>query len=114
MLLQAEYDSLQQKYEEIKSSHIADLENVITEVRSQEQAHTKKALQLASHWEAEAQRQAAIAQAGDVTQLQKQIEGLERQLSNLQEALIDQEALVSFGCFLCHSYIHALPNLIQP
>lgn len=93
---QAEYTSLQQKYEEIKAGHITDVETVITEVRAQEQAHTKKALQLAAHWEAEAQRQAAIAQAGDVTHLQHRIEVFEQELSHLQSALIDQEAQVLF------------------
>ena len=84
------------------------MENAITDVRSQEQAHTKKAQQLALHWEAEAQRQAAIAQAGDVVHLQDQVEGLKNELSQLETALVDCEAQVKvlfeaiFGDHCCH------------
>lgn len=72
------------------------MELVIKDIRAQEQAHTKKALQMAAHWESEAQRQAAIAQHGDVVALQKRVEEQEAQMLDVQELLVDTQAQVTY------------------
>ena len=78
----------------MKAQRIQEVEDVIMEIKAQEQAHTQKALQLAAHWEAEAQRQAAIAQQGDVAALQGRVDEQEKQLTDLQELLLDTQAQV--------------------
>lgn len=92
--MQEEYTSLHSKYQEVKAQRIQEVEDVIVEIKAQEQAHTQKALQLAAHWEAEAQRQAAIAQHGDVVALQGRVDEQERQLADLQELLLDTQTQV--------------------
>lgn len=92
--VQEEYAALQAKYKDIKAHRIREVEEVIAEIKAQEQAHTKKALQLAAHWEAEAQRQAAIAQHGDIVTLQRKAEQQEAQMLDLQELLVDTQAQV--------------------
>ena len=78
----------------MKAQRIQEVEDVILEIKAQEQAHTQKALQLAAHWEAEAQRQATIAQHGDVLALQGRVAELDKQLADLQELLLDTQAQV--------------------
>ena len=52
-------------------------------------------MQLAAHWETEAQRQAAIAQHGDVAMLQKELEALQTESTTVKRLLLDEEAKVT-------------------
>ena len=52
-------------------------------------------MQLAAHWETEAQRQAAIAQHGDVAMLQKELEALQTESTTVKRLLLDEEAKVN-------------------
>ena len=52
-------------------------------------------MQLAAHWETEAQRQAAIAQHGNVALLQKELEELQNEATTVKQLLLDEEAKVT-------------------
>ena len=83
---------LQQKYKEVKERQIEDVENAILDLRAQEEAHSEKARQLAAHWKAEAERQAALA-ASAVT-LQTELVALKRSIVLVQNQSTKVEAKV--------------------
>lgn len=87
--MQAQYKALHGKYSELKMHKIMDIESTITDIRDQEQSRSRKALQLATHWEAEAQRQAAIAQFGDTATLEKELDKLKEAVIMKEQALLE-------------------------
>lgn len=70
------------------------MEGTIKAIETREAALSQKGRQLAAHWEAEAQRQAAIAQHGDVAHLTAKITELESALAAAKTQLLDTEAEV--------------------
>lgn len=70
------------------------MEGAIKEIKAREANRTAKAMHLANHWEAEAQRQAAIAQHGDIAVLERENEALQEELHAKQKRLIDADSQV--------------------
>lgn len=97
---QEKYAALHGKYQDVKAQRIQEVEGVMMEIKAQEHSHTQKALQLAAHWESEAQRQAAIAQHGDVAALERRLQDQDAQLQDTQELLLEAQTQV-----VLHSHV---------
>lgn len=83
------------KYQDIKAQRIVEVEEAIKQIRAEERAHTQKAVQLATHWEVEAQRQAAVATTGEAAVLRRQLDNLSAENNELRRQLLDSRTEAS-------------------
>eukprot|EP00887_Chlorella_sp_A99_P003243 scaffold9.g3243.t1 len=99
--LQAEYDRLQQQYEDLKGAKINEEVQQLLEQHNKYVAdHGAKAAELAEHWRLEAERQEELGQEGGAAaaaarQLQAELLAAQQGLLDLEAAALDKDKRIA-------------------